>query len=232
MTIFDQIAGALGGPQQARQTLDRWSQGQARFDEPQSRELDRWNELMGAAPPHVTEEAFEQAARQVDDNEYRDHITPGVGGTDPLGMLDRGALGSIAGTLLTQLIQSKMSGGQASRGGPMGGGMGGGMGPRGGGTGGGMGGIDVTDLIPGMRTSDPRQMSPDEVARMAEYLKRHHPDAFAKAASEIGQRQPSLLEALLGNKALMMGAAVLGAKILGDLANRQRAGGQTRSGPL
>ena len=59
-----------------------------------------------------------------------------------------------------------------------------------------------------------------------------HPDAFAKAASEIGQRQPSLLEALLGNKALMMGAAVLGAKILGDIANRQRAGGQTRKGPF
>ena len=228
MTLFDQIAGALGGPQQAQQTLDRWSQGQARFDEPQSRELERWNELMGAAPPHVTQEAFEQAARQVDDTEYRDHITPGVGGTDPLGMLDRGALGGIAGTLLTQLIQSKMGGGQAGRMGP----MGGGMGPMGGGMGGGMGGIDITDLIPGMRTNDPRQMSPAEVAQMADYLKRHHPDAFAKAASEIGQRQPSLLEALLGNKALMMGAAVLGAKILGGMASRQRAGGQTRGGPF
>ena len=202
MTIFDQIAGSLGGPQRARQTLDRWSQGQARFDEPQSRELDRWNELMGSAPPQVTQEAFEQAARQVDDNEYREHITPGVGGTDPLGMLDRGALGSIAGTLLTQLIQSQMGGRQV---------------------GGGRSQPDVTDLIPGMRTNDPRQMTPDEVAQMADYLKRHHPDAFGRAASEIGQRQPSLLEALLGNKALMMGAAVLGAKILGDMAARGRA---------
>ena len=213
MTDFDQITSALGGPRQAQQTLDRWAQGQARFDEPQSRELDRWNELMGAAPPQLTQEAFEQAARQVDDTEYREHITPGARGTDPLGMLDRGALGSIAGTLLTQLIQSRMGGGQASRMGPMTGGAGGG---------GGAGGPDITDLIPGMRTNDPRQMTPEEVARMADYLRRHHPDAFGKAASEIGQRQPSLLEALLGNKALMMGAAVLGAKILGDMASRQR----------
>ena len=220
MTIFEQIAGALGGPQQAQTTLDRWSQGRARFDEPQSRELDRWNDLMGAAPPQLTQEAFEQAARQVDDTEYREHITPGARGTDPLGMLDKGALGSIAGTLLTQLIQSRMGGGQAGRMGPMGGGMGGGFGGPGGR--GGPGGIDITDLIPGMRTNDPRQMSPDEVAQMADYLKRHHPDAFGRAASEIGQRQPNLLEALLGNKALMMGAAVLGAKILGDMASRQR----------
>ena len=188
------------------------------FGQPQSRELDRWNELMGSAPPQATEEALEHAARQVDDDEYHEHITPGMGGTDPLGLLDRGALGSIAGALLTQLIQSKMGGGQAGRMGPPGGG--GGM-P--GGYGGGPSGIDITDVIPGMRTNDPRQMSPDEVARMAEYLKRHHPDAFGRAASEIGQQQPSLLEALLGNKALMMGAAVLGAKILSGMASRGRA---------
>lgn len=231
MSMFEQIAGALGGPQQAERTLDRWAQGQAQFQDPQSPELNRWNELMGAAPPQVTQEAFEQAARQVDDQEYREHITPGVGGTDPLGMLDKGALGSIAGTLLTQLIQSRMGGGQAGRMDPRGGGgsMGGGTG---GGFGGGTGGIDITDLIPGMRTNDPRQMTPDEVARMADYLKTHHPDAFGRAASELGQRQPNLLEALLGNKALMMGAAVLGAKILGDLAAQRGAGGQRRSGPF
>jgi hypothetical protein len=223
MSNFDQIAGALGGPQQAQRTLDRWAQGQAQFDDPQSPELNRWNELMGAAPPQLTQEAFEQAARQVDDREYREHITPGVRGTDPLGMLDKGALGSIAGALLSQLIQSRMGGGQAGRMGPMGGGAGG--------AGGGASGIDISDLIPGVRTNDPRQMTPDEVARMAEYLKTHHPEAFGRAASEIGQRQPNLLEALLGNKALVMGAAVLGAKILGDLAANRRVGGQ-RSGPF
>jgi len=212
MSIFEQIAGALGGPRKAEQQLDRYAQGQANFDDPRSPDFQSWNELVGAAPPQVTQDAFTQAARQVDPREYYEHVTPGARGTDPLGGLGRGALGTLAGALMGQL----MNGGLGGLGGLTG--MGGRQQP------------DLSQMIPGLRTTDPRQMSPDEVAALANYMRQHHPEAFGRAAAEVGQREPSLLESLLGNKALMMGAAALGAKLLADRAARQRAQGGGRGG--
>ena len=75
MGLFEQIAGALGGPRQAEQRLDRWSQGQANFDDPRSPDFQSWNELVGSAPPQVTEDAFTQAARRRDPP--RVHRPPG-----------------------------------------------------------------------------------------------------------------------------------------------------------
>jgi hypothetical protein len=130
------------------------------------------------------------AARQVDGQEYEEHITPGLRGTDPLGGLGQGALSALAGSLLGNLL--------------------------------GGGGRDAGSLlgtIPGLRTTDPNQMTADEVARLATYTRQHDPDAFGRSAAEVGRQQPGLLQSLLGNKALMLGAVALAAKVM---AGRQR----------
>jgi len=187
MSIFEQIAGALGGPQQAQQQAQRFANGQANFQNPNSPDFQNWSQMVGSAPPQVTQQAFTQAAQQVDPQEYQQHIMPGVGGTDPLGGLGQGALSTIAGTLVNNL----------------------------GGSGGASG---LLGMIPGLQTPNPQQMGPQDVASVASYMQQNHPQAFGQAAAQIGQQQPDLLHSLLGNKALMVAAAGIGAKILQDRA--------------
>jgi hypothetical protein len=127
------------------------------------------------------------AARRVDPQEYYEHITPGVRGTDPLGALDGGTLSTLASRLLGSL-----TGGD---------------------------GADPDQLrqrVSGLHTADPRRMSAQEVAGLGDCLRRHHPEAFGRAAAQLGREEPGPLEQLLGNKALMLAAAGLAAKFLGD----------------
>jgi hypothetical protein len=63
--------------------------------------------------------------------------------------------------------------------------------------------------VPGVQTTDPNQMSPDDVAATAKYAQQNHPDAFGKAAAQIGQEQPGLLHSFLGKAAMALTAAVL-----------------------
>ena len=197
MGLFDQIASAIGGAQ----PLQRMENGQANLHDPSSPDSQALNQVVRSAPADVTQEAFAQAAQQVNPQAYQEHITPGAGGTDPLGMLDRGSLGTIAGTLLNSLQRSQ----------------GGGAGALG----------QLQQVIPGLNVNNPQQMSPAVVAELANYMRQNQPEAFGQAASQIGQQQPDLLHSLLGNKALMIGAALLGAKILQSRAQaaqaRQRA---------
>ena len=189
MGLFDQLAGAVGGMQQ----LQRMANGDGNYHDPNSQDVQAVSTAVQQAPPDVVQDAFSQAARQMDPGQYSEHVTPGVGGTNPLGSLSQGALSTIAGTLLSSLA--------GSRGGALG---------------------NLTQLIPGLGTTNPQQMSPQDVATMATYMQRNHPEAFGQATAQIGQQQPDLLHSLLGNKALMLGAAVLGAKILSDRAQARQ----------
>jgi hypothetical protein len=205
------------------------------LDQPIERE--KLSDLINRAPKGALQDAFTQAAQQVPADEYREHIMPGLGGTDPLGQLARGALPQIAGALINAYIQNKMGGAAAGRSrtgqtGPMGPlgpfgpatqmGQGGPFGQSDQATqGGGLG--DLINKIPGLRTTDPNQMDPNDVAVLSDYMRDKHPDVFGKAASEVGRKDPNILEQLLGNKALMMGAAVLAAKVLSDQSKRRRA---------
>jgi hypothetical protein len=190
MGFFDQMTQMLGG----REQVDRFARGEVDFNDPNSRDFQNWNQLVGSAPPEALEESFTQAARRVDQQEYYDHVTPGVGGTDPLGGLGQGALGALAGALIGNL------------------------------TGGRRGGTDLRQMIPGLQHTDPQQMSPHEVAALANYTRQHNPEAFGRAAAQVGRQQPGLLQSLLGNKALMLGAAALAAKYMNEQARRGRAG--------
>ncbi len=183
MGLLDQIIGTLGG----QEPVERLAREQADFDDPQSPDVAHWNALMGAAPPEAVQDAMAQAARRVDPQEYYEHITPGVRGTDPLGALGGGALGTLASRLLGSL-----TGGE---------------------------GADLDQLrqrVPGLHTADPQRMSPQEVADLADYLRQHHPEAFGRAAAQLGREEPGLLQQLLGNKLLLHAAAGLASTFLAD----------------
>jgi hypothetical protein len=47
------------------------------------------------------------------------------------------------------------------------------------------------------------------VAAIARYTQENHPEAFGKAAAEIGQKQPGLLHSFLGKAAMAAAAAAL-----------------------
>jgi hypothetical protein len=183
MGLLDQIIGTLGG----QEPVERLAREEANFDDPQSPDFEHWNQLIGAAPPDAVQDAMTRAAQRVHPQEYYEHITPGVRGTDPLGALGGGALGTLASCLLGSL------------------------------TGGDSADLDqLRQRVPGLRTADPQRMSPQEVAGLADYLRQHHPEAFGRAAAQLGTEEPGLLRQLLGNKFLRMAAAGLAGKFLAD----------------
>jgi len=69
--------------------------------------------------------------------------------------------------------------------------------------------------IPGLSTADPRQMDANQVGALARYAQQNHPDAFGRAAAQIGQQQPDLLHSFLGKAGLAIGAAALASHFMG-----------------
>jgi hypothetical protein len=193
VSLFDQLAGMLGGSQEVERRAERFSRGEANLHDRNSPDFQTWNQLVGAAPPEYIHEAAAQAARRVEPNDYYDHITPGVRGTDPLGGIGRDGLGALAGALLNSFSNRHGDAGQ------------------------------LQQQIPGLRTTDPRQMSPQEVAALANWMRQYHPEQFGQASAQVAKQDPNLLEQLLGNKALMLAAAGLAAKFLADRSRAQRA---------
>lgn len=183
MGLLDQIIGRLGG----HEPLERLAREEANFNDPQSPDFEHWNQLVGAAPPEAVQDAMARAAQRVDPQEYYEHITPGVHGTDPLGDLGGGTLGKLASRLLGSFT--------------------------------GRDGVETSQLlqqVPGLHTADPQRMSPQEVAGLADYLRQYHPEAFGRAAAQLGREEPGLLQQLLGHKFLLLAAAGLAGKFLAD----------------
>jgi len=86
--------------------FQRLSQGPGRVDPMQTQDYDDWNQMVGAAPRDRFGQAAYQAVEQVDPDEYYQHVAPGVGGTDPLGMLPQQQRAGVAQTLLGSLFNS------------------------------------------------------------------------------------------------------------------------------
>lgn len=59
------------------------------------------------------------------------------------------------------------------------------------------------------------QVSPEDMAAITQWLQQNHPEVLGKVAQQY-QQQPDILHSLLGNKALMATAAILGAKYMSD----------------
>jgi hypothetical protein len=177
MGLLQDIVGSIGGDD-----LKRLSTGQANLDDPNSSDLQRLQQMIKNIDPSKLQQIFAQSAEQVDPQQYSDHVTPGVGGTNPLGNLNAGALGSIA-TVLVNCLKNVGAGSKTS-GSPL-------------------------DEVPDLATTDPTQMNADDVAAVARYTQAKQPAAFGQATAQIAQQQPALLHSFAGKAALALGAAAL-----------------------
>ena len=176
MGLLQQIGSMIGG----EQNVQSMAAGQGNFSDPNAPDHQNFQQMVRHAPPGMLEQVFSHVAQNVNPQDYSNHVTPGVGGTNPLGGLGSGALGMIASTLM-----GKLTGG------------------------GGYNSGSLLSRIPGLRTTDPRQMDEHQVASLASYTQQNHPDLYGQAAAQIGQQQPDILHSFLGKAGLAIGAAAL-----------------------
>ncbi len=174
MGLLQEISGAL-----SNDNLNRLSSGQANFDDQSSLDLQSLQEMIKKIDPQQLQQILKQSAQQVAPQEYSDHVTPGVGGTNPLGNLGQAGLGAIAAALLNHLKAAGATNDASLS----------------------------KDL--GLQTTDPKKMNADDVAAVARYTQQNQPEAFGKAAAQIGQQQPAILHSFLGKAVLAVGAAAL-----------------------
>ncbi len=160
---------------------------------------------MGGVPQEDFQQHTANALSQVDPQEYQNHITPGVGGTNPLGGLGKGLLGSLAGGLVGNLLGKQMGGGTSSLAGSLAGSLLGGQMSQ--------GGIGGLASMLGLNHTDPQQMDDQDVAKLATHAQQNNPGALAATAAQY-QNQPDVLHRILGNKALLMAGAGLAAGVL------------------
>ena len=63
--------------------LQRLAGGQANYEHPQDAQYT--NQVLGGVPQNIFQQHATNALRHTDASAYQNHITPGVGGTNPLG---------------------------------------------------------------------------------------------------------------------------------------------------
>lgn len=153
----------------------------------QQNDYNQWSQTIGSAPPDQFGQATYNAMQQISPQDYYAHTQPGVGGTDPFGMLAPQARSGLAQTLLSSLFNHGANPQQVAQASGMG----------------------------GAGQIDPSQLSPAQLAALTQYAHQNYPQAFGQVAQQY-QSQPDILHSLLGNKALMMVVAGLGAKYLSD----------------
>jgi len=177
MGLLQEISDAIGS-----ENLKRLSSGNVNLDDPNSPDLQHLQALIKNIDPDQLKQLFAKTAEKINPQEYSDHVTPGVGGTNPLGNLSTASLGSIAGVLVNCLRKTAASGGASE---------------------------SPLEEVPGLQTTDPKEMDAEDVAAVARYAQANHPDAFGQAATQIAQKQPGLLHSFLGKAALAVGVAAL-----------------------
>jgi hypothetical protein len=175
------------------------------MDPAQPNDRQDMGQLLGGVPQQDFQQHATNAISQVDPQQYQEHITPGVGGTNPLGNLGKGMLGSLAGSLLGNMVGGQMGGGMGSLAGSLAGSVLGGQAAQGG-----IGGL--ANML-GLNHTDPQQMDEQDVAKMAAHAQQNNPGALAATAAQY-QNQPDVLHSLLGNKALLLAGAGLAAGVM------------------
>jgi len=177
MGLLQEITDSVGS-----ENLKRFAAGNANLDDPNSTDFQHLQQMIKNIDPDQLQQLLAKATQKVDPDEYSDHVTPGAGGTNPLGNLSTASLGTIASVLVNALKKSAPSGGA---------------------------GESPIEEVPGLQTTDPKEMDASDVASVAKYAQANHPEAFGQAATQIAQKQPALLHSFLGKAALAVGVAAL-----------------------
>src|SRR3954464_9253797 len=99
MGLMEELGGMLGGEHE----VQRMANGQGNFEDPNSPDHDRFGQMLGHASPDDLQSAIGQATQQTDADDFANHVTPGVNGTNPLGDVGKGGLSTIASALVGQL---------------------------------------------------------------------------------------------------------------------------------
>ena len=86
MGLLQEIADSIGGD-----NLKRLSAGQGNFNDQKSDDQQTLQEMIKRIDPKQLQQIFGRTSQQIDPVEYSDHVTPGVGGTNPLGNVGAGA---------------------------------------------------------------------------------------------------------------------------------------------
>lgn len=181
MGLFDQIGSALGN-----ENLQRFVGGGGKFDDPNSEDHQHLQNMIGKADEGQLQQVFGKVARQINPQDYSQHLNQGSGGSSPLGALGKGGLSTIASLLIQHLMGSGLNIGS------------------------------LMSKVPGMKTADPNQMDEHQVASLAQYTQQNHPDVFGKVAAQLGKQNPSLLSGFLGKGMLSSAASGLASHFLGQ----------------
>ncbi|HZL36187.1 MAG TPA: hypothetical protein VFC78_12795 [Tepidisphaeraceae bacterium] len=168
------------------ETLRKLSQGHGNVEEPGTPAHDNFQKLLTQAGPSLLKDVFGSVAANLDSTQYALHITPGAAGPNPLGPLGPGERTAVASTLLSHLIGD---------------------------------GLDPEELLgkaAGLTTVDPNQMDAGQVAALAGYVQRNHPSLFGMTVAELVQRNPGVINRLLGSAGLASAASALATHFLGQ----------------
>ncbi len=152
--------------------------------------------VVRGAPPEMFQQSATDALRRSDPNQYQNHVTPGVGGTNPFGGLGGGLLGSVAGSLIGNMLGRQLGGGMAGTIGSLAGSL---LGSQAGSQVG-SGGIESLARSLGLGTTDPQRMTDHDVSRLASYAQQNNPEALAATAAQY-QDQPQVVRSMLGDDA-------------------------------
>lgn len=187
--------------------LQRLAGGNVNPSEPQDQQ--QMGQFINSVPRDQFQQYTGNAVRQMDPNEYNTHITPGLGGTNPLGGLGKSLLGSLAGSLVGNMLGNQMGGGLTGTVGSLAGSLLGSSAAS--------GGIGGLQNMLGLSTQNPNQMNEGDVASLARHAQQNNPDALAQTAAQY-QDRPDVLHSLLGNKGLLLaGGALAAAAMSGKL---------------
>src|SRR5580693_2072133 len=106
MGLLQAITDSIGGD-----NLQRLAAGNVNLGDANSPDMQHLMQMIKNVDPSQLQQILGKVAQQVDPQEYSDHVTPGAGGTNPLGTLPAAGLGSIAVVLVNCLKKSAGGGG-------------------------------------------------------------------------------------------------------------------------
>ena len=99
MGLLQNLGSMLGGSG----AMENLAAGRGDFSDASSNDHQNFQNMVGQAQPGILGSIFSHTAQQMDPQEYSNHVTPGVGGTNPLGALGGGGLATIATALISRL---------------------------------------------------------------------------------------------------------------------------------